>query len=94
MKTASTTVSGWRTVSGLLLSTLVVFGATACGDVNTMEEIGEEEEISTEDEAFSTQISSVTFKTQLQNKYVGAQNNGGGLYWQSLRWRKLGKSSR
>lgn len=77
MKTTSTAVSGWRTVSGLLLSTVVLLGAAACGDVDTMDDVGDEE-ISTEDEALSTQIMNVTFKTQLQNKYIGAQNNGGG----------------
>ena len=37
-----------------------------------------DEEFATASEALTTQIAGVTFKTQLQSRFVGAQNNGGG----------------
>jgi hypothetical protein len=62
-------------VGGALLPALVLLGAAGCaspapGDTG--------EPLSTAEEALSTQVSGVTFKTQLQGRFVGAQNNGGG----------------
>lgn len=76
MKNASTSVWFSRTMSLLLLSTGVVFGAAGCGDIDSEADL--DEDTGMQDDALSTQITGVTFKTQLQNKYLGAQNNGGG----------------
>ncbi len=60
-------------VGGALLSALFLLGAAGCSSSESADE-----EISTAEEALTTQVSGVTFKTQLQGRFVGAQNNGGG----------------
>jgi hypothetical protein len=63
------------TVGGALLSALVLLGAAGCASLAPADT---GEPLSTAEEALATQVSGVTFKTQLQGRFVGAQNNGGG----------------
>ena len=75
MTTESRTLAFSRTVGGALASALVLLGAVGCSSDGGVEG---DEGVSTLDDALSTQVSNVTFKTQLQGRFVGAQNNGGG----------------
>lgn len=69
-------IHGSVKLAGALLSSLVLLGAAGCY-VPLEEEQLLEEEVGTAESA-ATLVSNVTFRTQLNNRYVGAQNNGGG----------------
>src|SRR5690348_5296631 len=75
MITESKPLSFSGAVGGALASVLVLLGAVGCSSDGSVDV---DEGVSTLDDALSTQVSGVTFKTQLQGRFVGAQNNGGG----------------
>ena len=75
MATESKALSISGAAFGALASVLVLLGAAGCAPEGGVDV---DEDVSTLDDALSTQISNVTFKTQLQGRFVGAQNNGGG----------------
>lgn len=59
-----------------LASALVLAGAASCAPMDDVD--NSDVDVSTLEDTLTTQVSGVTFKTQLQGRFVGAQNNGGG----------------
>ncbi|MFT3776438.1 MAG: glycoside hydrolase family 16 protein [Minicystis sp.] len=75
MTSESKAISLSAAVGGALASVLVLVGAPSCASRDI--EDGSDD-VSTVEDALATQVSGVTFETQLKSRFVGAQDNGGG----------------